>query len=487
MSDEVETIARRSEKAQASFRSADLRTRAAALDAIADGIQRNSRALIALGEKETGLSQSRLEGEVVRTSVQLRVFAAEVIEGAFLDVRIDEADGAYLPAPRPDIRRYLAPIGPVLNFAASNFPFAFSVAGGDTASALAAGCSVVVKTHQGHPRLSEAVSALARNALATVGLDEDVLLTVAGRDRGVEMLNHPVIAAATFTGSFEAGTILARIASERETPIPFYGELGSLNPVFLFADTLAEHRDEVVAGLVASVTGSAGQLCTKPGLIFVPSSVDLAADIVGRVEGVPEHRLLYSGLADKYQRSLKAILSQDGVTTIVRRAVRHADDGAWVRPTIARVSFRDFSANLDRLTQEVFGPFTLLIDYETEDELLDAVSRLGGTLTSTIHAGSALSPVRAQLLDRLSRVSGRLVSGGWPTGVAVTAAMQHGGPWPASTNSQHTSVGATAIRRFLVPVAYQGFDQQLLPAPLQDANPWHVPQRRSRSHESATA
>ena len=463
------------------------RQRATALVAAADALIDAQTQLVATAMEETGLTEARLVGELKRTSVQLRLFADVVVDGSYLDVRIDEADNEFALGVRPDLRRYRIPVGPVLNFAASNFPFAFSVAGGDTASALAAGCPVIVKAHSGHPRLSAQTVRVVSGALEAAGAPEGTLQLISGRSAGTTMLRHPQIAAGSFTGSIAAGRMLADIAAARPTPIPFYGELGSVNPVFVTRAGLAERAEEIADGFVTSVSGSAGQLCTKPGFLFVPAGHGVGDELAARMAAASEHRLLYPGIATGYRDRRDTILATPGVVPIALGSLRIDEEGqGWATPTIVSVSANGLLAQRERLLDEAFGPLSILVEYQSEDELAQLAGQLfQGNLTGTVHtaAGEDTPAIRA-LVQWITHHAGRVLFGGWPTGVAVTPAMQHGGPWPATTNDTSTSVGTAAIGRFLRPVAYQGAPQDLLPLPLRDDNPWQVPQRRSISGQS---
>ncbi|MEO6826933.1 MAG: aldehyde dehydrogenase (NADP(+)) [Microbacteriaceae bacterium] len=456
--------------------------RAAALVAAADALAAAQEELVATAMAETGLSKARLSGELNRTVVQLRMFADVVLDGGYLDVRIDEADGDFALGVRPDLRRYRIPVGPVLNFAASNFPFAFSVAGGDTAAALAAGCPVIVKAHSGHPQLSAQTAKVVAEALEGAGAPAGTLQVIFGQEEGVTMLKDPRIAAGSFTGSIRAGRMLADIAAARPTPIPFYGELGSVNPVFVTRAAVAENSDELVAGFMTSVSGSAGQLCTKPGFLFLPKDHGLRQQLATSAASTPEQRLLNPGIAAGYRDRRDTILGTPGVQVIAEGGLRIDEDGqGWATPTIVSVPTAVLRAERERLRGEAFGPLSVLVEYETEEELSGLADELfDGNLTGTIHAGDGESSgaLRA-LVDWITRHAGRVLFGGWPTGVAVTSAMQHGGPWPATSNDTGTSVGSAAINRFLRPVAYQNVPNELLPLPLRDDNPWHVPQTRA--------
>ena len=474
--DRIGEIARAADEAAQALTVIEPTTRAAALVAVADALTANADELVALAMEETGLAEARLRGELKRTTFQLRLFADTVVDGSYLDARIDRADPEFALGARPDLRRVNEPIGPVLNFAASNFPFAFSVAGGDTASALAAGNPVIVKAHPGHPRLSERTAAIAAAALEDTGLPPATLQLVSGQDAGIETLKHPLVKAAAFTGSIRAGRMLADIAAARPAPIPFYGELGSLNPVFVTPGAIAERAHQLASGLVGSVGGSAGQLCTKPGLVFLPADHGLDDAVAEVSTAVAEHRMLNPRIAGGYQDRRAEVLAAKGVRLIVEGSVRTDEDGqGWVTPTIAAVALEDLRSDTDALLQECFGPLTILVEVPDDVDFADLLEEfLEGTLAVAIHR--AEGDDIARLVSAASRRAGRVLFDGWPTGVAVTPAMQHGGPWPATT-SGGTSVGTAAIERFVRAVAYQNAPAEVLPPPLRDDNPWGVPQR----------
>lgn len=483
----LDAIATAAAAAAEPFAATSPRARAAAIVAVADALAGTADELVAIAERETGLSEARLRGELNRTCVQLRLFADTVVDGSYLDVRIDEADPGFVLGPRPDVRRYLIPLGPVLNFAASNFPFAFSVAGGDSVAALAAGCPVIVKGHSGHPELSARTAQIVAAALDAAGMPQGVFQLISGQQAGVRMLKDPRVKAGSFTGSIAAGRMLADIAAARPAPIPFFGELGSVNPVFVTRAALDERDSGIATGLVASVAGSAGQLCTKPGFVFVPAGHGLDAAIADAAASVPEHRMLNQRIAAGFAERRAAILAAPGVRPLAAGAVRIDDDGhGWVTPSIVAVSLADLIAGRDELLDECFGPLSILVEYEEGADLAAVVPTLfEGNLTATVHAGETEDTAALQALVRvLTGHAGRVLFGGWPTGVAVTPAMQHGGPWPATTNDSSTSVGTAAIGRFLRPVAYQGAADHLLPGPLRSANPWNVPQRLAPAGQS---
>ncbi len=449
--------------------------RARVMRAIADALDASGAELIAIAQEETALAQPRLQGELKRTTFQLRIFADEVERGAFVDARIDRPDAEWpMGAPRPDLRRMLIPIGPVLNFAASNFPFAFSVAGGDTAAALAAGNAVLVKAHSGHPRLSDATAAVVQAAAVAAGAPEGLLQVVHGTQNGVEALKHPAIKAASFTGSIPAGRALFDIANARPEPIPFYGELGSVNPAFVAPAAAAARPTEIAEGYLASITGSQGQLCTKPGLLFVPEgSAVLDALRGGSVPGPAP--LLNERIANGFVASLEAVAGHESVSVLREGAAsRTSEPEATVLQTTADAVLD----NAEALIAEVFGPVGLVVTY-SEPAVLATIARgLEGQLTATIVADEVdadLELARA-LVPALADRAGRVLWNQWPTGVSVTYAQQHGGPYPATTASTTTAVGTASIGRFLRPVAFQNFPAALLPEALRDDNPLGVPQ-----------
>ena len=483
---DLSAVLDRAEAAAAPLADIDPHDRAHALVAVADRLDDAADELIPLAVTETGLAEGRLRGEIRRTTWQLRLFAEVIAEGAYLDARIDEADPDYVIGPRPDVRRVNLPIGPVLIFAASNFPFAFSVVGGDTAAALAAGNPVVVKAHEGHRRLSRVTAEIVENVLTAAGLPGAFNL-IETRDDGIAALRDLRVRAAAFTGSTATGRALAEIAAGRTNPIPFYGELGSVNPVFVTEAALRQNAAQIAEDYVASVTGSCGQLCTKPGFLFVPSRTRVADRIVEAAAKVGEHRELTPGVTTGYVRRRDAIMSRPDVTALVSGDVRVDDDGfGWATPTFVVTSVEALVDAGDQLLDEAFGPLSVIVEYDDAAALPELARRLfPGNLTATLHSADGEdSPELAALVRALVQVSGRVLFGGWPTGVSVTAAMQHGGPHPATTVDS-TSVGTAAIGRFLRAVAYQNAPESLLPPPLRDDNPWQIPQRRSLKGLSA--
>jgi NADP-dependent aldehyde dehydrogenase len=437
--------------------------RAAALDAVAAILDEHADELVALADRETALGVPRLTGEVVRTTGQLRLFGQVLRDGTYEDTIVEHAEG-----PRPDLRRVNRPLGPVAVFAASNFPFAFSVAGGDTASALAAGCPVIVKAHEAHPHTSLRTAELIRQALAGIGAPDGVFGIVFGFAAGVHLVQHPAVTGVGFTGSTRGGLALAKLCADRPAPIPFYGELGSVNPVFVLPGAVAKRAPEIAGGYAGSLTQGSGQFCTNPGIMFVPEDETLLQAIAEAVSGTVGAPMLAERIHSGFVAGLDDLAGVPGVRLL---AEGKPGDGPWApTPAVYAVSEQDFRANAERLREEHFGPVGLIVTYPADQ--IPAPTGVGdGHLTSTIHLdpdnASDVTAAR-DLLPQLERIAGRIVFNGWPTGVAVTHAQHHGGPFPATTAPAHTSVGATAIRRWLVPVVYQDAPAELLPETLRD-------------------
>jgi NADP-dependent aldehyde dehydrogenase len=451
--------------------------RADLLRSVAVALEEARGDLVPLADAETGLGEARLTGELTRTTVQLEMFADLVREGSFLEVVIDHADASARPAPRPDLRRMLVPIGTVAVFAAGNFPFAFSVAGGDTASALAAGCPVVVKAHPGHPGLSVRTAAVVAGALRRAGAPEGTFALVHGVPAGRDLVVHPAIAAIGFTGSLSGGRALLDLANTRPDPIPFYGELGSLNPTVVTPAALAARGVQIARGFVGSYTMGSGQFCTKPGLLLLPAGHGLSGTLAAESAEAPLGPLLNARIRDAYVAGAAALATVPGVRVLTPPGASTVEPrGYAVPPTLVALDAEHLLAGAEVL-QECFGPAAVVVEYGSRAELVAVLEALPGSLTASLHAQPAQEAEFARdLLEVLGRRAGRVIVDGWPTGVAVTWAQQHGGPWPATT-SVHTSVGMTAVRRFQRPVAYQNVPDELLPEPLQEANPAGLPRR----------
>lgn len=438
--------------------------------------------IIAAADAETALGAPRLTGELARTAYQLRSFADVVDEGGYLDVIVDHADPDAEPLPRPDLRRFKIPLGVVAVYAASNFPLAFSVPGGDTASALAAGCPVVVKAHPDHPATSALCADVLRRAAVAAGLPADTVVLVHGFQAGVDLVRHPLVSAAGFTGSIPGGRALFDAAAARPRPIPFHGELGSLNPVVVTEAAAAERAEQIGAGLAGSFTLGSGQFCTKPGLVLAPAGEHgdrLVAALTGAAQDARPGVLLDSRMRDNFLEGAAARTALPGVGAPV--APGDAGEHA-VRPGFVTVEAADLAGSeaYELLLEECFGPLTVVVRYGSAADLAAVLDRLPGNLTATAHLGADEAAQdggpAAALLARLSALAGRVLVNGWPTGVAVAPAQHHGGPYPATTSTS-TSVGGTAIERWLRPVAYQDTPPALLPPELRDGNPLGIPRR----------
>jgi alpha-ketoglutaric semialdehyde dehydrogenase len=441
--------------------------RAAFLDRIADEIEGRGADLTAIGSAETGLPTARLEGERGRTTGQLRLFARHIRETNFLDLRHDAALPDRQPLPRPDIRMMQRPLGPVAVFGASNFPLAFSTAGGDTASALAAGCPVVVKGHPAHPGTSEIVAQAIDAARRACGLHPGVfsLLQGIGNDLGTALVQHPLITAVGFTGSLAGGRALFDLCARRDVPIPFYGELGSVNPVFLLPAALTARGTAIAKGWAGSLTMGAGQFCTNPGLVLAIDGPDADAFVAAATEAlaaIGAQVMLTDGIAAAFRDGRDRMAATAGVRTLLTTTCDHRT----ATPAIYEVSGKDWLANT-ALGHEVFGPLGLIIRVADMAEMEAVARALEGQLTCTLQMDAGDTDLARRLMPVLERKAGRVLANGFPTGVEVCEAMVHGGPYPASTNFGATSVGTMAIRRWLRPVSYQNLPEALLPTELQ--------------------
>ncbi len=437
--------------------------RAAFLEKIADELLALGDALLETAQRESNLPRPRLEGERARTMGQLRLFATVVRDGSWVDARIDPALPDRKPLPRPDVRRVLQPLGPIAVFGASNFPLAFSVAGGDTASALAAGNPVIVKAHPAHPATSDLAAAAIARAVAACGLPPGTFSLVHGAapDVSLALVRHPLLAAVGFTGSARAGRALFDAAASRPRPIPVFAEMSSLNPVFVLPTALRERGAQIAEGLAGSFTLGVGQFCTKPGLVIgivSPEWTAFAEKLAERASATAPATMLHPGIAENFARGVAALRDIEWLATTPANA------------HVARVTADAFLARPE-LAHELFGPFTLLVTARDAAEVRALAAALDGQLTATLHGTPDDLTAAADLVALLAQKAGRLLCNGFPTGVEVTHAMHHGGPYPATTDSRFTSVGTAAILRFARPVCYQSFPAALLPAALQNANP----------------
>lgn len=445
-------------------------TRAALLEKIGEEILALGDGLLELAAEESHLPLPRLVGERARTLFQLNLFAEVVREGSYLGLRLDSADPARQPLPKPDLRRMLRPLGPVGVFGASNFPLAFSAAGGDTASALAAGCPVVYKSHPAHPRTDARVAAAISRAIVALGLPAGVFSLVqgAGNEVGGWLAAHPGIEAIGFTGSLRGGRAIFDIAAARPRPIPVYAEMGSVNPIFLLPGALEARLETIAAGLANSVTMGVGQFCTNPGLVFVAGEAaaeKLLAELAPKLEAVPPGTMLYAGLLQAYEAGVGHHAALPGVA---KKTAAAPQENGCARAVLLSTDGATFAAS-PLLQEEVFGPTTLVVRCADTKEMLELARGLDGQLTSTVHAEAPSDgAIAAELLEILAGKAGRLVWNGFPTGVEVGYAIQHGGPYPATTDSRSTSVGAAAIDRFLRPVVYQDVPEAFLPEELRD-------------------
>lgn len=441
--------------------------RAAFLRTIAYEIDARGDAITAMGVKETGLSETRLVGERGRTVGQLRLFAEHIEAGDYLDRRHDKALPDRGPLPRPDLRSIQVATGPVAVFGASNFPLAFSVAGGDTASALAAGCPVVVKGHQAHPGTGEIVAQAIEAAIKANALHPGVFSLIQGGDRAVgeTLVQHPLICAVGFTGSLGGGRALFNLCAARPEPIPFFGELGSVNPMFVLRHALAQRADQIASGWAGSLTLGAGQFCTNPGVAVVldgPQADGFIAATRAALQSANPQAMLTDGMADAYTNGRAAIAGARGVSEVISKRC----PGRASIADLYQVSGSDWLAN-EALSEEVFGPLGLIVRAKDFDEMQKIARRLQGQLTCTLHLDEADAQAAASLAPILMRKAGRILTNGYPTGVEVCDAMVHGGPYPASTNFGATSVGTMAIRRWLRPMCFQNVPATLLPADLR--------------------
>ncbi len=430
--------------------------------------------LLERAASETGLPAARLESERARTVSQVLLFAQVIEEGSWVEARIDRAVPDRKP-PRPDIRRMLVPLGPVAVFGASNFPLAFSVAGGDTISAFAAGCPVVVKAHPAHPGTSDLVAGAVRTAARETRMPEGVFGMVHGHspEVGITLVTHPAIRAVGFTGSLVAGRTLFDAAALRPDPIPVYAEMGSSNPVFVLPGAISERAPAIASGLAASVTLGAGQFCTNPGLVFVIDSPAASAFLKAAGDALAATApgtMAHSGVKAAYDRSLGEAARIGGVALAARASGEGPHPDTEATAALLVTDAATWTGNA-RLSDEIYGPATLAVRCTSRPEMLQLARALRGHLTATIHASEKDLSEFSDLVAILRRKAGRLVFNGFPTGVEVCPAMHHGGPYPATTDSRATSVGTAAIQRFARPVCYQDFPQAALPDELRDANP----------------
>jgi len=450
------------------------REKARFLRRIADGIEAIVPELVERANRETALPEARLKGESARTINQLRLFAQVVEEGSWVNARIDPAQPDRKPLPRSDIRSMMRPLGTVAVFGASNFPLAFSVAGGDTAAAFAAGCPVIVKAHHAHPGTSEMVGQVIARSVKECGLPAGVfaLLFGAGSEIGAALVDHPKVKAVGFTGSLSAGKALMQRAAARPEPIPCFMEMSSVNPVFVLPEALYSRGEQIARGLFGSFTLGVGQFCTKPGLVFLPRNADanmFVDELKAQVEKAAITPMLTEGISKSYQSGIAGRQAQSCVETVAQTASNGAKS-SYAVPVVMQISGKDLLREPE-LATEVFGPSTLVIRYESREEALKLARSLEGQLTATLHGSEADLAAFGDLIAILERKVGRLIVNGFPTGVEVCHAMVHGGPYPATSDSRTTSVGTYSIYRFVRPVCFQDFPQAALPEELKNENP----------------
>lgn len=453
---DVDAAAQAAQAAFTSWSASNAATRAKLLRALADALEGQREHLVSLADEETHLGSARLNGELDRTTFQLRGFATQIEQGAAFAFTDDPAVAGAPPVGHPALVRVRVPVGPVAMFSASNFPFAFSVLGGDTAAALAAGCPVVVKAHRGHRALSHAVAELARGVVQAQGLPAGVFSMVDGRgtEVGVELIRHPSIRAGAFTGSVRGGLALQHAANERPRPIPFYGELGSINPVIVLPQVLSTKSQEMAQGLAASITMGCGQFCTSPGVIVVPQGPAGDAFLTTLVESLraaKTHAMLTPQMHAGFEAGCAAWAANPKLQhLLIDKAAEHEPP----RPVLVQVGAADFVGD-PHLHEEVFGPAALAVRVDGTAQTIEVLEAVGGTLTVTLWGADEATADNMALVHAASQVAGRVLFAGYPTGVAVTAGQQHGGPFPSSTQPFTTSVGWAAMDRFLRPVALQ--------------------------------
>jgi len=473
--EDVEAAMRAAAAAAESLAGTTGELRATFLERIASEIMDLGDTLIERAGLETALPSARLTGERGRTVNQLKMFAAAARDGAWVDARIERALPDRQPLPRADLRRLKRPIGPVAVFGSSNFPLAFSVAGGDTASALCTGNPVVVKAHRAHPGTSELVAEAIQRAVEACGLPAGTfsMLHGVGSEIGIALVKHPATRAVGFTGSQAAGRALCDAAAARPDPIPVFAEMSSLNPVFLLPNALADRAAAIAQGFVGSMTLGVGQFCTKPGLVFAavgPKLDRFKAAVAEAIMAVAPASMLTAQIRDAFEQGRDGVTGQPR-TTVLARSATSADPARTEAAGLVVETDADTFLASERLADEVFGPFAVVVAVQSADQFLQIARRLEGQLTATLHGSTADLAEAGPLVELLAARAGRLIVNGWPTGVEVCTAMQHGGPWPATSDARFTSVGTAALERFIRPVCYQDVPQSLLPAALQDGNP----------------
>jgi len=472
---DIETVMLQSQQAFDEYKKISAFARATFLEKIAEEIEARREELVKIANSETNLPAARLNGEISRTTGQLKLFAALIKEGSWLEAAIDEADATRTPA-RPDIRKMLVPLGPVVVFGASNFPFAFSTAGGDTASALAAGCSVVVKGHPAHAETSLKIFEAIQAAIAFTAVPEHTVQHVEGKsnETGKALVQNVYTTAVGFTGSFAGGKALQSYSSERERPVPVFAEMSSINPVVFYPDTLEKNAPALAQQYAGSITLGMGQFCTNPGLLLAVKGEALdnfLSLLAAEIKKVVPQKMLHGGICKSYNKGLGELLSQQGIEVLSQSEQTPADLEAY--PTLASVSADNFLQN-PHFKEELFGPFSLAIVCEDKEQLKQVLLSLQGQLTTTAMATADDLAANEDVLSLQQTLAGRIIINAAPTGVEVCAAMVHGGPYPATTDARFTSVGSSAIKRWARPLCFQGFPASLLPDALKDTNPLDI-------------
>ncbi len=471
--EQVEAALQEAQIAFLSYKNINGKEKAEFLRTIAEEMEALGGELVSTAMRETNLPEARIIGERGRTAGQCRMFADLVEQGSWVEARVDTALPDRTPLPKPDIRKMLVPIGPVVVFGAANFPLAYSTAGGDTASALAAGCPVIVKAHPAHAATSELVASAIKKAIDKNGMPQGVFQHLHGNgfEVGQALVKHPLTKAVGFTGSLAGGKALFDLACQRAQPIPVFAEMSSINPVILLPDTLGLQAEKIATALVGSITQGVGQFCTNPGLIVAIENEGLNRFIKSLSEGINNALpgvMLHQGIADNYSKRLTHVLKQKGVI-VERQSSAHATENQG-KPLVASILASDFLKN-PLLAEEVFGPFSLIVKCKDINELHAVANHLNGQLTTSIFGDEVEIAKYSSLVNTLIEKAGRLIINGVPTGVEVCPSMNHGGPFPATTDSRFTAVGIDAIKRFARPVAFQSFPNSLLPEELQDGNP----------------
>ncbi|HEY2727480.1 MAG TPA: aldehyde dehydrogenase (NADP(+)) [Parafilimonas sp.] len=446
--------------------------RASFLETIADEIEKLREDLVVIANEETNLPQTRLNGELTRTTSQLKMFATLIKEGSWVEACIDTADNKRTP-PKPDIRKMLVPVGPVIVFGASNFPFAFSTAGGDTASALASGSTVIIKGHSAHPKTSAKVFTAIQSAIKISNVPAYTVQHVmgAGNTIGKALVMHPHAKGIGFTGSFAGGKALVEYSNNREQPIPVFAEMSSINPVVFYPDTLSKNAEALATIYAASITLGVGQFCTNPGILLGIRSEDFnnfLSALGKEISRVQPQKMLHSGICSSYNQGLTEMLAQQGLQVIAQSTSEAKDMEAVA--LVASINANNFLSN-KHFAEEVFGPYSLAIICDNKEQLMQCLQKLQGQLTSTIMATDNDIADYADVIELQHTLAGRIVLNNVPTGVEVCASMVHGGPYPATTDARFTSVGTTAIKRWVRPICLQNFYNDMLPDELQNANP----------------